>query len=317
MAKPMTSSELIASIKRRAMIPSAQSTFQNADFLAFMNEEMALGMVPTINRQHEDYYLFTEPVPIVSQQSEYSIPYRATGNKLREVSFQDDNGNLFEMARIMIDDLPDYNGVYQVNRVRTFYVKNNKIVVVPAITGAASGKLLMSYYLSPNTLVMDTEGSIITNINTVTGEINVSSIPSKFDTSIKYDLISSKSPNVSLKISINATIVNPVTNLIQFDPSDLPSDLEIGDYINQEGEAFVPQMPSDLHVMLAHRVASRCLEALGDSEGLKNANSKLQEMETNLEQLLDNRVEASPMKVVNRHGLLRQGLFRRRYKWRI
>ena len=77
-------------------------------------------------------------------------------------------------------------------------------------------------------------------------------------------------------------------------------------------ESKVPQVPTDLHVVLAHRLAARCLEALGDTQGLNNANVKLQDFEGKLQNVIDNRVEDAPKKVKNRNGLIRSGLLSKR-----
>jgi len=309
-----TSSTLITSVKRRALLPSSQSTFTNDDFLELANEEISLGILPSILRLHEDYLLYTEEVALISGQSNYSIPSRAIGNKLREISFKDTNGNIYEMTRIGIGDLPYYNNTYVTNMVYAYYVENNDVVLVPAITGSINGSLMMSYYLRPNALVLETMAAKILNINTITGTLIVDAVPETFSTAddngqdVKYDLIKSTSPFITIAASIVSTTINPTTKEIIFDPDDLPSSLAVGDYINFEHESVIPQIPQDLHVVLAHRVATRCLEALGDAQGLQLANQKLAEMEQNTTNLIDNRIEDAPRKIVNRHSILRQGL---------
>ena len=93
-------------------------------------------------------------------------------------------------------------------------------------------------------------------------------------------------------------------------------ELSIGDHIAISTESAIPQIPDDLHPVLAHRVAARILEALGDTEGLQNANTKLAELEQQTTTLIDNRVEDSPKKVVNRHSNLRAGLNSRYRRYR-
>ncbi len=304
-----TTNTLIDSIKRRAAIPEAQETFKVPDFLAFINEEIAMGILPSIMRLHEDYLLYTQDVPVVQNQTRYSIPDRAVGNKLRELAYKDSNGNIFEMTRINIEDLPDYNGPQQVTNYYTYYIENNDIVLVPKVGSTASGSLVVSYYLRPNQMVEETRVGVIQSINFTTGEIIVSDVPSVFNLSQKYDLVKAKSPFKTLKLDLTSTTINPTTNSIIFNASDLPSTLSVGDYVCLAEETIVPQIPSELHVMLAHRVAARCLEAQGDLQGLQAANQKLAEME-------NNRVEGSPRKVINRHGFLRQGLFSRKFRYR-
>jgi hypothetical protein len=80
-----------------------------------------------------------------------------------------------------------------------------------------------------------------------------------------------------------------------------------GDYICLANEAIIPQLPPDLHNGLAERAAARVLEALGDQQGLQSAMVKIQDIEQRQGNLLDNRVDGSPQKVLNRNSLLRNG----------
>jgi len=316
MAQFFTSSTLIESVKRRAMIPSSQSTFKDEDFLAFANEEISLGILPSILRLREDYFLVTEDLPIKSGTNKYQIPPRAIGNKLRDVGFKDSNGNVYEMTRVGIQDISSYIGTYTTSRMHAFYIENNQIVLLPDVNDVDSGSLFVSYYMRPNELVTEDKVATITNINRTTGVVSISKVPTEFSTTIKYDLVQAKSPFVSIARDLTALSVNSTTNEITFAITDIPDNLVVGDYVNKECECIVPQIPQDLHVVLAHRVATRCLEALGDTEGLSNANKKLMEMEDKTSNLIDNRVEEAPKKIVNKYGALRSGLYRRRWKFR-
>jgi len=134
MAKYLTTDTLIDSVKRRAMIPETQQTFQESDFLAFANEEMDLGCIPHVLSFHEEYFARTDLVDMVANVSRYQIPERAVGGKLRELAYQDSSGNIFEMSRIKVDDIPSYqNNVIQ-NSFTLFYVEGSEICLVP-VTG--------------------------------------------------------------------------------------------------------------------------------------------------------------------------------------
>jgi len=176
--------------------------------------------------------------------------------------------------------------------------------------------------MRPNELVSDSEASKVLNIDTLTGIITVDNVPTSFvlqdsdGIGKEYDIISERSPHRNIAYDISATEINSAAKTITFNVTDLPSDLRKGDYINLAGESIIPQIPSDLHVVLAHRVAMRCLEALGDAQGLQLGNQKLSEMESNTHDIIDDRVEASPQKVVNRHSILRNGMSRKRYRYR-
>lgn len=311
--KYMTTNTLIADVKRRASVPENQNTFQEADFLAFANEELDIGIIPHVLSFHEEYFVYTELVPIEAAVQRYQIPERAVGSKLRDLSYVDASGNIFEMTRINSDDISSYQGSYSVASHTTFYVEGSDIVLLPTVSSSPVGSLRFSYYLRPNEMVSEDRVAIITNINTITGEVTVATVPDNITVADTLDLIQTRSPHKSLSIDIVPTALNTVTKVFTFDPADLPSRLAVGDQLALAGETIVPQVPSDLHSMLAQRVAARCLESLGDTQGITLANTKLAEMEQKTGTLLENRVEGAIQKIVNRHSTLRRT--NRRGKW--
>lgn len=310
MSQYLSSNGIIASAKRRAMIPQDQSTFTAEDFLAFANEEMKIALIPHIMGHHEDFFLYNIDVPLEANVSGYEIPYRSIGNKLRDVAYVDSNGNIAEMTRIFVEDLPDFqrNQTNSTSQLRTFYISNNEVVLVPSIGSTVSGSLRFIFYMRPNDLVTEDKVGIIQSINTSTGELVLDQIPEEFSISQLYDLIQVKSPHRIRKYDLTVSSINTSTKTITFDPDDLPTNLELGDHVNLACETILPQIPTDLHVVLAHRVAARCLEAMGDVQGLEIANQKLAEMENRTGNLIDNRVEGAPTKIVNRHSILRSGI---------
>lgn len=306
----LTSASLIDSIKRRESIPTAQVTFQDEDFLAFANEELVLGILPTIMQYHEEFFVYPQTIPLVSQKSSYPIPYRAIGSKVRDVIYIDTSNNKREMARIFPEDEVYFQHVNSgVNSYSFFYIQNNNIVIVPDVPAGATGSLIVTYYLRPNQLVAAERAAQITAINTSTGVITFAAIPTGMVPGTLVDFIETKGSHRSKQIDVE--LLSTTNTTITVAPASIPDDLIVGDYINFAGETIIPQIPDDLHVMLAQRVAARCLEALGDVNGLAAANQKISEMEQKTANLIDNRVEGAPQKVVNLRGFLRRSRRRR------
>jgi len=320
----LTTTTLIESIVRRAHIPENQNTFQEADFLAFANEEMMIGLLPCIMKMHEEFYVYVAEVQLNSNQSQYPIPDRSVGTKVRTLFYRDQSRNLQEMARINPEDLVFYQNRSSINFPRAFYVENNNLVMVPEMGSGPQGVLVMKYYLRPNQLVDPSRVATITAIDATTGVIQVDNIPSVFQLGVNYDVIEATGGHKSKVINVQPIAINSVLNTIQFSPSSFPTiypdnvpnigqnTINVGDYINLANETMVIQAPEDLHSILAQRVACRCLEAQKDAEGLQLANQKLQEMEFNLGMLVDNRTEGQPQKVNALRSALRAGKFRRR-----
>lgn len=402
-----TSNTLIESIKNRALIPSTQQTFTSADFLRFANEEMLIGIVPLVERFHEEFFIFEEATPLVSNQRSYEIPYRATGNKLRSLYLLDAQQNRFPMTRVSADDLEYYQGNGYGQSIYGFYIANNTVNLLNVSSQDSSSKLLYSYYMRPNKLVEETRVAKVasvapsagTNFSTpggfttgtnqlvlplhnlidgVSGKFSLvgaatlpepfntsdtyyikvlnpslveiysdenltlpviaqasvvtpgtgtftantyditlqSTIPSVFTSSETYDIIQTKSPHKTLRYDLAPVYVSGT--VIRFKKEDMRRSIDdlnntpvyvlpkVGDMITISGETIIPQIPDELHSMLAQRVACRCLEALGDREGLAAANAKLAEMEERTATLINDRVEGSPQKVVNHNSPLRQ-----------
>lgn len=300
----LTTTKLLKSIKTRCMVPSSNITFSDEDLLDFANEEMLIGLVPTILQMKDEYLVYKETLPLQNGVAQYAIPERSLGNKLREVSYTDGH-NEFEMTQINLDE--KYIGIgvsRQFGFMRQFYVKGSDIVPYPEIDGNVSGSLNMYYYMRPNGLVKDANVGIVKSINRTTGEITLSSIPSNYSLEVNYDFVKARSPHNIIKIDVTATNINTSAKIITVNPSDIPSDLVVGDYMPVAGESCIPNVPTELHAILAQRVACRVLEAIGDTQSLQNANSKLQEMEGKAGVILDSRVEGAVHKVVNR-GVLR------------
>lgn len=308
MARYVTSETLIDSVVSRAMLPKNQNTFKTEDFLRFANEEMDMAIIPYVLSFHEDYFLTSDDVTIQNNVSRYPIPYRAVGNKLNDVAYVDNSGTVFEMTRIVKGDAPYYQygplGSLS-SRIRTFYLESDQVVLLPEVNTFIGGSIRMMYYLRPNQLVAKDRVAIIQNIDTVTGNIIVDQLPAQFKVGDNIDMLQTKSPHKIIKFDVPIIAIDTITKTITIDPVNIPAITMVGDYLASAEECLIPQIPTDLHSMLAQRVACRCLEAMGDQAGLQAANAKLAEMEQKGGTIIDSRVEGAPIKVLNRHGFLR------------
>lgn len=437
--KTLTTDRLIHSIKLRASIPETANSFTEEDFLYFINEEIDLGVVPHVLSFHEDYFLYTETIDIVPNLARYSIPERAIGTKLRDVSYLD-GSNLYEMTRILVEDKSDPFYNFDDTDRKRFYIEGDEIVIQPALASSSSSKLQVSYYMRPNTIVAETEVAKITKVNRNNGLVTVESFPDTFQDLSTFDIVSAKSSfrllakdlapdgiatgtnlnftfgsirqtqytfpvigditdsdyfllddnangthdlyafwfdlsgsaiapvvtgaslirlNCSMCVTntdvinvavanINATFTNgtvvsslvstDILNIqnggngfsvgnnytvefIDFDAPEtvisigettIPDKVSKNDIIGNVEETSIPQIPIELHAMLAQRCAMRCLESMGDVTGLQAAAAKLADMETKTGTLIDNRVESSPLKIVPRHSTIRRRTYNTR-----
>lgn len=115
--------------------------------------------------------------------------------------------------------------------------------------------------------------------------------------------------SVGDNFDVTSSLITATTILSQ-GTNTIPEVLRKNDVIALSEQTIIPQVPSELHAMLAQGCAMRCLETLGDTQGLQNAAAKFAEMEQKTAMLIDNRVEAAPQKINNRHSLLRKRITR-------
>lgn len=308
MANELTSNKLIKSIKRRAMIPSDQDTFEDQDFLDMLNEEIQYFGIQHLLSTYEEYLVAKQDFSLEQDKFEYPIPSRAIGNKLRGLFYVDSSENLFDLSRINLKDAASYTN-YNSNFVNglssVFYVQDNNIVLADEVP-FTDGFLRMYFYLKPNVLVEEDRAAVIDAIDRDTGDITLNNVPDGFSSLPPMDFVQVNSPNKILDYDKTANSIDTNTNIINFTSSDIPDNLAVGDYINFASESIVPQLPTELHAVLAQRVAVAALEALGDFEGLARAQQRLEMMEKSTLTILDNRVESAVEKVRNRNSSLQE-----------
>jgi hypothetical protein len=121
------------------------------------------------------------------------------------------------------------------------------------------------------------------------------------------DFLKVRGGHRTYKIDVKLGKAAVSSTIIKFPMGVVPEEFEAGDYICSQYECIIPQIPSDLHNILAERTVARILEAIGDTVGLQVANAKIGQLEARQNTLIDSRVDGSPRKIVNRNSLLRRG----------
>lgn len=128
-------------------------------------------------------------------------------------------------------------------------------------------------------------------------------LPEKFPDNSIFDFTQKESPNKIIAYDIPRNRIDQTTNVMTF-PKESLRDVTIGDYVTIKEETIVPNIPTELHPILAQRVAIACLEAMGDEQNKQSAERKLANMERDAGTFLDNRVEGATQKIKSRHSPL-------------
>ena len=387
MSSILKTGDLIRSIKRRAFIPSSQETFTDEDLLEMATEEINLGLVPLIQRMHEEHLVYYTEIVLEPSKKRYAIPARAHGNKLRDVALVDENDNVFEMHRYSLNELSDFSNTTAYINARGFYLENNDIILTNFQTNIGQ-KLRVYFYMRPNSLILESNGAVINSVSDIvevdkinpiakpistitpagskaivicpnhgipngrkvaisnvtlsdlsifsgiyeisiinsnsfsigaslalsgTGgtatlmldvkSLQVNSLPTHMVADQYFDFVQNTSPNKIIYYDVRINDVNQSLGIISFAAESIP-DIEAGQYVTAAEETFVPNIPTELHPILAQRVAVACLEAMGDEQNKQSAERKLANMEKDAGTFLDNRVEGAQVKIKSRHSPL-------------
>jgi hypothetical protein len=129
----------------------------------------------------------------------------------------------------------------------------------------------------------------ITNNGTTT-DIVVNAVPQEFTTNLTYDIIRGNAAFDLLKKDIAISAIYGTT--ITIHSSNIPSELQAGDYLCQADQSPVPQIPVEWFSYLAQHVAAVILEANGDYEAAKKIESKLGVIRNNALSLIGPRIQS-------------------------
>lgn len=145
--------------------------------------------------------------------------------------------------------------------------------------------------------------------------IRCDAIPEHFEDGMLVDFLQTLGGHSTLSFDVTMGEGAVSSDTLFFPVADIPTKFVIGDYICEQYECIIPQIPSDLHTILAERTCMRVLESLGDLQGAASQMTKIGDFESRQAVMIDNRTEGAPRKIFNRHSLLRYGKSRRRGKY--
>ncbi len=271
---------LYASIRRRASIPTtATSGGADADLLAYINDELRLGLVSEILKLREGY--FKRDLDTAISGTSYRMPTRAIGGKLAGVYLLDSN------SAVMGDPLPEIQderqGGYAGDSGTCGYIiKGQNLVLVGGATTSAA-YLRQTYYERPNEVVSTGYATVLTLTSTTIATAAAHS----YTTASALDFVKATEGFESVAIDKSPTVASGSD--LTFAAGVIPSTLAVGDYICIAKQA---------------RVACAWLEAGGYKADLQAAAAKLQEMQAAIGILSSPRVDTGAKKLIARHSVL-------------
>jgi len=302
-----TTEDLITSIKTRGLLPSSQSTFQDSNLISLMNEEIMSSIVPDIITMREDFFLRSKDSTITAGISRYPMPDRAIGNVLKKVFLKDSLTNRKEVPRLNISDMIAFTST---GEVVGYLLEGDYVKIIPAT--ATFPTMEMWYYERPSKLVETSLCAKITAISsgsgTTTYTVNTD-LTGSLSVGSQVDFLNSTSPLLLWCKDVVITAITSTTiSVSTTDVSNENGDIElpqVNDYICPQFSTNIPMLPEEFHPIIVQLTVARCMEALGHMDKLQAVNAKLSEMRKSAMDMIANRVDSEPSKIINRNSILR------------
>lgn len=301
MSADYTSTGLIANVKRRGFIP-AGSGLSAADILQVLTEQLR-NYIPAFLKRIREEYIIAE-LRIAVTGATVPVPARAVGAALRSVDWL---GPWDTVPRPLTRIEPERRNAYAATETSGnaagYVIQGNDLILVPAVT---SGTLVLKYQQRPGQLVTVNECAQITAINTGTRTLTFASVPASFTTSMVYDVVPATPNFVARSLDIAVSSVTTTTVVLS---AAVPSTFVVGDYVCLAGETPVPQVPLEVHDLLAQAAASKIANSMGSTrkDAIKEA---LKDLREEITVLLTPRSDSNARYVINRNGVgFRRGVW--------
>ena len=300
MAIDYTTDGLITQVRDRAVVPDSQNLLPSSRILSIANEELQSNIVPDIMQAREEYFVYYKDVTITENNSQYYIPERAIGTKLRDVAIVQNAGSSGEVTIPIVRLQPEnamglpLSGLGFGTTTRPGYiVRNNWIILYGPIN--AGQTLRLFYFIRPGHLVQTTQAA---QISSIAGNIcSCVNVPTNWSTGDVVDVIQGTPP-------FNYRYLEQTTTLIAGNDITLPdvTDLEPGDWIALRNESPIAQIPWELHPLLAQGVTTYIMHSIDPKQAVLEK-QRYEAMRQNALTMIDNRVEGQGEKIVTNNSL--------------
>ena len=285
-----TTTELIAKLKKRGMIPTSQDTFQNEDFLRFLNDELLFYIVPFVMSLREEFFV-TYADETIGSSSAFDIPSRATGVKLRDLEVITTNGDVNSIPRIEPEDREQWSDSSRNDA--GFYLRNDQIILLGNYNSTDS--LRKHYFRRANELVLQSACALVSSVSG--NDITCSSMPTSWDIDDTFDVIKGSQHFRSRGDDQTITAIDTSAKTLTF--TDAPDGIAAGDWICLAGQSPIAQIPYDCFPLLVYKTAAEIIRSNGDHEAAKVKDAAVEKIEKYLLGMLSDRVEGENRKLVN------------------
>jgi hypothetical protein len=282
-----TTTALVAGVKRRGFL-SGGSGLSSGEILQYASDELRTGIPAFLKSIREEYIIAS--VDIAVSSALVDVPARAVGAALRTIGMLQTDGRVLSLDRIEPENADGLTG--QTGTPTGYVFRGNQVELLPAPT---SGTLRLTYQQRPGQLVLPSACARVTGTDD-SFTLTVASVPSTMTAGVLCDLVSG-TPNF-VASALDLEIVAVTTTTIEF-TSIIDTLFSVGDFVCLAGETCIPQVPTEVHDLLAQATAAAVADAQG-SQRLDSINKKLEKLREETRLILSPRSDGSARPVVSR-----------------
>lgn len=295
---------LLDRVKRGASIPASQSTYSDQDLLDVATDQLLSYVMPLLEQVGRDYHTVTADVALASaaDPARHTIPHRAVGSQLRDVSIVCSNGDVYPLREVSYVDRWQYTDSSTTGDPEVYWFDGDSVRLSPQPSAGTSLTLRLSYSVRPGRLVSPSEAGVVAS-TTATTIVLSSTPPADLVTGVTVDVISGTAGFLPKAIGITSSDVT--SNTMTFASEDLAGHVIVaGDYVSVTEETPVVNLPPDFHQLVHQRTIVKILEAQGEVERMQIAQQDLAGIEARTIQIIKGRNRGEPPRLKPSYNLL-------------
>lgn len=177
----------------------------------------------------------------------------------------------------------------------------------------ATNIITLSYSNRNNTVA--SSDAVAFAVQSTLGLVSANSVPTNITGNSYVDILQTLPGHKTINYDVIVPANGVSATTLSLQEADVPDHIVVGDYVCSRNECIIPQIPPELQSNLVQRVCSRILEAIGDKEGMAVSEAKVEKLDQKEAALIDDRVDGSPQKVLNRHSILRYNSLTNWRRW--
>lgn len=306
MAQTWTTTELLADIRAQMRLPDDDPDATNAVLLAEATRQLHTKFVPLVRKVREEYYQVYEDQALSAGVSDYPVPSRAAMSSVRAVLVVDPDGNVNPLHPKPNSDRHDYVG--GTGSPSHYAFVDDQVVLLPA-PATSTDSLRIVYELRPSSLILPTQCDSLATVADFTSEdppyyVLTFTDNNTWTVGTYLDIIRATPPFsvAMLGCTWDETLVFGL-----YTRDDATQRVpRVGDYICNSGESPVPQIPAELHPVLAKATAAAYMAPI-DLDLSKRLKDEVESELATATALMSPRQQGRQIKIRSRNSPLRRG----------